>query len=72
MLGFTLSIYKAVLLKCRTSIVVDSDSVLTVQPNLRYLSQSNPIPVGRDLYLDTQLSILENRPTEGRSRLKLL
>ena len=34
MLGFTLSIYKTVLLKCRTSTVVDRDSFLTVQPNL--------------------------------------
>ena len=40
MLGFTPSIYKTVLLKYRTSTVVDRDSVLTVQPNLRYLFHS--------------------------------
>ena len=59
MLGFTLSIYKTVLLKCRASIVVDRNSVLTVQLNLRDLFQSNPIPVGRDLYLDRIPGVLD-------------
>ena len=36
MLGFTLRIYHAVLLKRRTSPATDRDLVLTVQPNLRY------------------------------------
>ena len=34
-LGFTQSIYKQMLLKDGNSIVVNSDSHLTVQPNLR-------------------------------------
>ena len=33
-LGFTVSIYKTVLLKGSHSIVFDRDSLLTVQPNL--------------------------------------
>jgi hypothetical protein len=34
-LGFTVSIYKGLLLKGETAIVFDMDSFSTVQPNLR-------------------------------------
>ena len=39
MLGFTVFIYKAVLLKYKTSPVINRDLVLTVQPNLRYCTE---------------------------------
>ena len=36
MLGFTVSIYKRLLLKCSRFTVKDSNLVLTVQPNLHH------------------------------------
>ena len=68
MLGFT-QYLQTVVLKNWASTVLDRCSVLTVQPDLRYLFQSRPILVGRDLYLDANASILENRPTAARNRV---
>ncbi len=70
-LGFTLSVHKRELLDKQTSIGLDRDSRLAVQPNLRTVKcQQNLVirnpsePVGRDSHLDTKPSILENWPTE--------
>ena len=46
-------------MKSGTAIVVDRDSLVPVQPNLRYRFQFNPMLAGRDSHLDIKLLAVE-------------